>query len=187
MNLILLGAPGAGKGTQGKRLAERLSVPTIATGDLLRAAVRNATPLGLQAKEYMDRGALVPDGIILGLIEEVLASAEAAGGVIMDGFPRTTAQADAVERLLARRGAAIDQVLNFRVPEAELTKRLLGRAAQEGRSDDTPETIGRRLAVYREQTKPLVAYYRERGLLKDVDATGTVEAITERALAAVGQ
>src|SRR5207249_1339116 len=142
---VLLGPPGSGKGTQGALLARRLNAPKVSTGDLLRSAVRDGTPLGKRAKSYMDQGLLVPDEIILGLIEEVLASEAARGGVVMDGFPRTIAQAVAVDRLLAARGAGsgarIDKVLSFEVPGDELVRRMQGRAGQEGRSDDTPEAF----------------------------------------------
>jgi adenylate kinase len=185
MNLILLGPPGSGKGTQGKLLAERLGIPKIATGDLIRAAMREGTPLGRQAKDYYDRGLLVPDEIVLGLIAEVLASSDAREGVVMDGFPRTIPQAEAVDRLLAERETQVDQVLNFHVPEEELVRRMLGRAEAEGRSDDTPETIRKRLAVYREQTEPLVVYYRGRGLVTDIDAVGPIEVVAGRVQEAV--
>lgn len=187
MNVILLGPPGAGKGTQGKILADRLGVPKVATGDLLRAAVTNGTPLGRQAQDYMDQGLLVPDEIIMGLIEEVLKAPEAEQGIVMDGFPRTTVQAEAVDMLLRDRGGRVDRVLNFVVPDDELVNRLRGRAADEGRTDDTPETIRKRLAVYREQTEPLVVYYRDRGLLTEVEAAGTIEDIAERVQEAIGQ
>lgn len=186
MNVILLGPPGAGKGTQGAILAQRAGVPKIATGDLLRAAVRNSRPLGLQAKSFMDQGLLVPDEIILGLIEEVLASPAAAKGVVMDGFPRTVGQAEAVDRLLAARKEQVDRVLLFDVPEEELARRLLARASAEGRSDDTPDAIERRLQVYRISTAPLVGYYRERGMLTPINGTGTVDEIAERVKQAVG-
>jgi adenylate kinase len=186
VNLILLGPPGSGKGTQGALLAKRLGIPKISTGDLLRAAMKDGTPLGRQARSYYDKGLLVPDEIIMGLIEEVLASDAARRGVIMDGFPRNTAQAEAVGALLAARDARVDHVLNFEVSEDELVKRMLGRAAQEGRSDDTPETIRKRLAVYLEQTAPLVDYYRRQGRVHDIDAAGSVDEIAERIKAAVG-
>jgi adenylate kinase len=185
MNLILLGAPGSGKGTQGVLLAKRLSIPKIATGDLIRAAMKDGTPLGQKAKAYYDQGLLVPDEIVLGLIEEVLQSPAARHGVIMDGFPRTRAQAEAVDRLLQARGRQVDRVALIEVPEDELVKRMTGRAAQEGRSDDTPEAFRRRLAVYREQTEPLVAYYRERGLVRSIAGVGSVEQIAERVQEAV--
>lgn len=180
MNLILLGPPGAGKGTQGAMLTDRLQLARIATGDLLRAAVKDETPLGLQAKSYMDQGRLVPDDIILGLIDEVLASPEAQYGVIMDGFPRTVPQAEAVGQRLAERGTAVDCVLAITVPANELRRRLLGRAAEEGRSDDTLEAIAQRLEVYENETAPLISYYEEKGILAKVDGVGTVEEIAAR-------
>jgi adenylate kinase len=187
VNLILLGAPGSGKGTQGALLSTRLGIRKIATGDLLRAAVHDKTPLGTRAQSFMDQGLLVPDEIILGLIEEVLKAPDAKQGIIMDGFPRTPGQAEAVDRLLGARGQQVDRVLLIDVPEEELMRRMLGRAAQEGRSDDTPETIRRRLHVYREQTAPLVAYYRERGLMTLIPGTGTVEEIAARVKEALGK
>ena len=187
MNIILLGPPGSGKGTQGKLIAERLGVSKIATGDLIRAAMRERTPLGRQARDYYDRGLLVPDEIILGLIAEVLNSPEAKRGVVMDGFPRTIAQAEAVDQLLAERGAAVDRVLVFQVPEEELVRRMHQRAREEGRSDDTPEAIRKRLAVYREQTAPLVVYYRDRGLVTDIEAVGPIETIAQRVQEALGR
>lgn len=187
MQIIVLGAPGSGKGTQGALLADRVGVPKIATGDLLRAAVRDGTSLGVEARSFMDRGLLVPDEIVLGLIEEVLRSPEAQDGVIMDGFPRTLAQAEAVEGLLADRGSRIDRVLLIDVPEDELVKRMLGRARAEGRSDDTPETIRKRFAVYGEQTAPLIRYYEERGLLTTIIGLGTVREVADRVNEALGR
>ena len=188
MNIILLGPPGSGKGTQGALLARRLNAPKVSTGDLLRAAVRDRTPLGKRAKSYMDQGLLVPDEIVLGLIEEVLASKPALGGVVMDGFPRTIPQAKEVDRLLAARGggAQIDKVLSFEVTDDELARRMQGRAAQEGRSDDTPEAFQRRLEVYREQTAPLEAFYRARGKVVTIPGTGTVEEVAARVQKVVG-
>lgn len=185
MDLIILGAPGSGKGTQGALLSTRLAIPKISTGDLLRAAVKDGTPLGTKAKGYMDKGLLVPDEIIFGLIEEVLASDAAARGVIMDGFPRTLPQAEAVDRLLAPLGRTVDRVLLIDVSEEELITRMVKRAAIEGRADDTPETIRRRQEVYREQTAPLIAFYDRRKLVTRVNGLGTVEAIAERMVTAV--
>lgn len=180
MNLILLGPPGCGKGTQGSLLADQLGIPKVATGDLLRAAVRNCTPLGLKAKEFMDQGLLVPDDVIIGLIEEVLSSREASQGVIMDGFPRTVAQAEAVDALLEQTGKSVDRVLGFEVPDDELVSRLRGRASQEGRSDDAPEAIKKRLQVFRDETAPLIEYYRKKGILVEIDAVGSIVTIAER-------
>ncbi len=186
MYVILLGPPGAGKGTQGEILSRRTGLPKVATGDLIRAAMRDGTPLGTQAKQYYDQGLLVPDEVILGLIEEVLAAPNAANGVIMDGFPRTVAQAQAVDRLLRKRNAAVDHVLEFQVHRDELVRRLSSRAAVEGRVDDAPEAIAKRLEVYRKQTEPLIAFYRGRGILTVIQGTGDVDMIAERVWEAVG-
>jgi adenylate kinase len=180
VDLIILGAPGSGKGTQGALLSTRLAIPKISTGDLLRAAVRDGTPLGRKARGFMDQGLLVPDEIILGLIEEVLHSEAAKRGVIMDGFPRTLPQAEAVDRLLAPLGRQVDRVLLIDVSEEELIDRMVKRAAIEGRADDTPETIRRRQEVYREQTAPLIAFYDRRNLVTRVNGLGTIEEIAER-------
>lgn len=180
MNLVLLGPPGSGKGTQGALLTQRTGWLRISTGDLLREAVKQGTELGRRAQGFMDRGELVPDEVILGLLEEVLSRPEAQRGVVMDGFPRTVAQAEKVDQVLAARGQRVDRVLFFEVPEAELLRRVLGRSQAENRSDDTPEAFRRRLAVYREQTAPLVDYYRKRGVLAEIDGTGTVEQILQR-------
>ena len=185
MNIILLGPPGSGKGTQGALLSEHTGLPRVSTGDLLRDAVERDTALGREAKQYMDQGLLVPDSVILGLIAEVLASPPAAGGIIMDGFPRTVAQAEAVEQLLADRQVAVDRVLSIDVPEEELVRRMMGRAEREGRDDDTPETIRQRFVVYAEQTAPLIAFYTERGLLTGVSGLGSIEEIAGRVREAV--
>ena len=180
MDLIILGAPGSGKGTQGALLATRLGIAKISTGDLLRGAVRDGTPLGKQAQGFMNQGLLVPDEIILGLIGEVLRSKEASRGIIMDGFPRTLAQAQAVDRLLAPLGRTVDRVLLIDVAEEALIDRMVRRAQIEGRADDTPETIRRRQEVYRDQTAPLIAFYEKRGVVTRVDGLGTVEEIAKR-------
>jgi adenylate kinase len=180
VDLIILGAPGSGKGTQGALLSTRLGIPKISTGDLLRAAVKDGTALGTKAKGFMEKGLLVPDDIIFGLIQEVLGSAEAARGLIMDGFPRTQAQAEAVDKLLATQQRQVDKVLLIDVPEEELVQRMVRRAELEGRSDDTPDTIRKRQAVYREQTAPLIAFYDRRNLVARIDGKGTVDEIAER-------
>ena len=177
MFILLLGAPGAGKGTQGKVLAERLGLPKITTGDILRAAVQAGTSLGREAKRYMDEGKLVPDAVILGLIKEELAKPEASAGAILDGFPRTAAQAELVDRTLAERGQRLNHILLLDVAEGELVRRLQGRASLEGRSDDTPEAVRTRLQVYQRDTAPLIAHYAQRGNVHRVPATGTVEEI----------
>jgi len=181
MYLMILGAPGSGKGTQGKLLAEFLEVPEVSTGELLRAAVKQGTPLGREAKRYMDQGNLVPDDVVLGLIREILDSRAAARGVMMDGFPRTVAQAQAVDALLAEKKARVDHVVLLDVSEEELVKRLLARAAKEGRSDDNLESIKTRLTVYHQQTAPLIAYYQKQGVVRCVPGMGSVEEIQQRA------
>lgn len=187
MNLILLGAPGSGKGTQGVLVADRLGIPKVSTGDLLRAAVRDATVLGQQAKGYMEQGLLVPDEIVLGLIEEVLESPDAQHGILMDGFPRTIGQAEAVDRLLADRGRSVDRVPVIDVPEEELVKRLLGRAAEQGRADDAPEAVRKRLVVYEEQTAPLIAFYDDKGLVVKIDGMGSIDDVAERVRESLGR
>ncbi len=185
MYVMILGAPGSGKGTQGKLLAEHLGIPQVSTGDLLRAAVKDGTPLGRQARGYMDQGLLVPDDVIIGLIGEILGSPSARGGVLMDGFPRTVPQAEAVDRLLAERRARVDHVALLEVDEAELVQRLLARAAKEGRSDDNLESITRRLTVFHEQTAPLIAFYDRQGVVRRVPGMGDIDAIQRRLREAV--
>lgn len=180
MYLMILGAPGSGKGTQGKLLAEHLKVPEVSTGELLRAAVKQGTALGRQAKTFMDRGELVPDDVILGLIREIL-DAGAKRGMMMDGFPRTVAQAKAVDKLLAERKAKVERVVLLDVSEEELIKRLLARAAKEGRSDDNLESIKTRLKVYHDQTQPLISYYETQGVVRRVPGMGSVDDIQKRA------
>ena len=180
MRLIFLGPPGSGKGTQAKLLAERLGVPAISTGDMLRDAVRRGTPLGRRAQAIMEAGELVPDDVVIGLVAERVASADAGNGFLLDGFPRTIEQAEALDRILEGNGASGDGVINLLVPEGTLVERLLGRAALEGRSDDRRETVAERLRVYREKTAPLVEHYRGLGLLYDVDGSGSVEEVAGR-------
>ena len=180
MRVIFLGPPGSGKGTQAGLLAERLGVPAISTGEILRSAVREGTPLGRQAQEVMEKGALVSDDLIVSLIRDRTSARDARAGFILDGFPRTLAQAEALESMLAGNGDAVSAVVNFLVPEPELVSRMLGRAKDEGRADDRPETIRERLRVYRDKTEPLVDYYRKRELLADVDGVGTPGEIASR-------
>jgi len=185
MYVMILGAPGSGKGTQGKLLAAHLGIPQVSTGDLLRAAVKAGTPLGKEAKGYMDQGLLVPDSVILGLIGEILDSEQARGGVLMDGFPRTVAQAEAVDGILAAKRQRVDRVAMLDVEEQELVQRLLGRAAKEGRSDDNLQSIQQRLRVYHEQTAPLIAYYDRQGVVRRVPGMGDIDAIQQRLREAV--
>lgn len=177
MFLLMLGPPGAGKGTQGQILAQRLGIPKIATGDILRAAMQAGTAIGKQAKRFYDAGRLVPDHLILELIKAELAKPTAEHGAVFDGFPRTAAQAELVEKTLTARGQRLAHVLLLDVPEEELVQRLHRRALQEGRTDDTPETIRTRLAVYHRETAPLVAYYAQRGVVHRVPGVGTIEDI----------
>ena len=180
MRIVFLGPPGSGKGTQASQLAKRLGVPAISTGEILREAVRKQTALGQKAKSVMERGELVSDDLIVAMIGERLAEADARRGFILDGFPRTLAQARAFETMLSGNGDALSAVLNFSVPEAELTERMLGRAQAEGRADDRPETIRERLRVYREKTEPLVGFYRDRDLLAEIDGVGSVSEVAGR-------
>lgn len=204
MNLILLGPPGAGKGTQAKMLVKRLNIPQISTGDILRSAVSECTAMGLKAKSFMDIGALVPDEVVVGIVEERLAKPDCASGFILDGFPRTVAQADALKKMLAGLGKVIEHVISIDVGKEELLGRITGRRTcrscgkgfhvtfgpprVEGkcddcggelyqRDDDREETIRKRLAVYEEQTAPLTAYYSQELLLRHVKGTGSIEDI----------
>jgi len=185
--ILLLGAPGSGKGTQGKILAERLNLPKITTGDLLRAAVKEGTALGREAKRYMDDGKLVPDTVILSLIKEELAKPEANQGAVLDGFPRTAPQAELVDRTLGERGQRLNHILLLDVPEEELVRRMMGRAAQEGRSDDTPEAIKTRLQVYQRDTAPLIAHYSQRGIVRRVPGSGTIDDIATEIKRIIGR
>jgi adenylate kinase len=178
--LLLLGPPGAGKGTQAQLLVERLGIPQISTGDMLRAAVSAGSEVGRQAKSYMDAGKLVPDAVVIGVAEERLARPDAARGFILDGFPRTTAQAEALDRLLPKLGVSLERCVVLTADEDELVRRLLRRAELEGRSDDNEASIRTRMHEYKEKTEPLIAYYRRRGVLREVDGLGTVEAVAQR-------
>lgn len=186
MNVLLIGPPGSGKGTQGERLARRLGLRHIAAGDLLRAEVDANTPLGRKVAEYMDRGELVPDDLIIDLLLPVVIRASREGGYLLDGFPRTVPQAVEARRLAETEGASADAAIYLDAPREKLVARILGRAKIEGRSDDTPDVIRNRLAVFDEATAPLVEYYRGRGVLHVVDATGTEDEVTAAILAALG-
>jgi len=175
--ILILGAPGSGKGTQGKILAERLGLPKITTGDLIRQAMQDGTPLGLEAKKYYDEGKLVPDSIVLNMIKEELVRPEAKDGAILDGFPRTAAQAELVDRTLGERGQRLNHILLLDVTEEELVRRLRARARVEGRTDDSPEAVATRLQVYQRDTAPLIAHYAQRGIVHRVPGTGTVDEI----------
>lgn len=188
MNLILLGPPGAGKGTQAKRLEDRYGLKQLSTGDMLRAAIADRTALGLQVKEILDRGDLVPDAIMLDMIAERIAQPDCDRGFILDGFPRTVPQAEGLDETLARHGKALAVVIEMKVDEAALFARVANRAAQsaEKRSDDTEETLRKRLGVYREQTAPIIPYYRGKGLLKSVDGMADMDTVTRQIEAILG-
>ena len=210
MKLILLGAPGAGKGTQADILCEKLDIPTISTGNILRAAVKNGTPTGLKAKAFMDAGQLVPDEVIIGIISERLDEPDCAKGYILDGVPRTIAQAEALEKA----GIAFDSVVSLEVSDEAICERMSGRRVCEScgasyhvaavppktegvcdkcggkliqRKDDAPETVKSRLEVYHKETEPLKAFYAERGLLKTVENQPTVEAVSQAILRVLGR
>jgi adenylate kinase len=178
VNLILFGPPAAGKGTQAKRLVEERGMVQLSTGDMLRAAIASGSDLGTQVKGIMDRGELVSDEIVIALIEERLPEADAAGGAIFDGFPRTVAQAEALDAMLARRGGKIDVVVRLKVDEAQLMARIAKRFAEQGRTDDNPESYAVRLKAYNDQTAPLLPYYQKQGKLTEVDGMGSVESVT---------
>jgi adenylate kinase len=180
MRLILLGPPGAGKGTQAQRLVAKHGIVQLSTGDMLRAAVAAGTPVGLKAKAIMDRGDLVSDDVMIEIIADRLGKPDAARGFILDGFPRTVAQAEALSGLLAKRGLKLDAVVELAVDDEILTDRIVGRAKETGgaRADDTIETLRKRLSVYHAQTAPVAEYYRKKGMLKSVDGMGTVDEVS---------
>jgi adenylate kinase len=185
--ILILGAPGSGKGTQGKILAERLGIPKITTGDILRAAMRDGTPLGTEAKKYYDEGKLVPDSVVLGMIKEELDRPDAKDGAVFDGFPRTAAQAELVDKTLGQRGQRLNHILLMDVTEEELVRRMRKRAQVEGRTDDSPEAIATRLQVYQRDTAPLIAHYAQRGIVHRVPGSGTVQQISEDIKRVIGR
>ncbi|OAN34553.1 adenylate kinase [Mycolicibacterium iranicum] len=181
MRIVLLGPPGAGKGTQAQKLAEKLGIPQISTGDLFRYNISNNTELGVEAKKYLDAGDLVPATLTNALVDDRLNDDDAKEGFILDGFPRSVEQAEALAQMLEKRGLALDAVLEFRVPEEELVSRLQGR----GRADDTEDVIRNRFKVYRDETAPLLEFYSDD--LKTVDAVGELDEVFARALKALGR
>ncbi len=185
MRLVLLGAPGSGKGTQAARLKDHLQVPHISTGDLLRAEVAAGTALGLQAKAVMERGDLVSDDILLGMLEDRLSRPDVAGGFILDGYPRNLAQADALGQLLARIGQPMDHAVQLEVDTDLLVERIANRAKEQGRQDDTPEAVRNRLNIYNDVTAPVIEFYRQRGMLKVVDGEGAMDEVFTRIVEAV--
>ena len=185
MRLVLLGAPGSGKGTQAARLKEHLQVPHVSTGDLLRAEVAAGSKLGLEAKEVMARGELVSDAILLGMLEDRFSRDDTRGGFILDGYPRNLAQADALNALLERIGQPMDAAVQLEVPTEMLVERIAGRAAAEGRADDSPESVRTRLQVYNDQTAPVVDFFRQRGKLSVVDGVGSLDEVFSRIVEAL--
>jgi adenylate kinase len=209
MRLIFIGPPGAGKGTQCARITDSLGIPHVSTGDMFRAAVKHGTPMGLEAKRYMDAGQLVPDEVVIGMVRERLSAADVAAGFLLDGFPRTVPQAEALQATLADIGQGLDAVILLEVPDQLIVERIVGRrtdpetgriyhlsfdpppAEVEGRlvhrSDDTEQAVRERLAAYHRQTAPLVPFYDAAGVLRRVDGVGSVDAVTGRLLAALGR
>jgi adenylate kinase len=185
LRLVVLGPPGAGKGTQAVRLADHFACADVATGDIFRANVAEGTELGRAAQEYMDRGDLVPDEVVIAMVMERLAESDCDGGFVLDGFPRTVNQAEALDRRLVDLGVPLHAVLCFEADEEELLRRLAGRAAAQHRADDAEQTIRHRLEVFGIKTRPLIDYYAHRGLLIKVDAIGPIEVVTKRILAAI--
>jgi adenylate kinase len=176
MRIVFIGPPGAGKGTQAERMIARYGMAHLSTGDMLRAARDAKTEIGVKADAFMSTGQLVPDDIIIGIISERLLQSDCAKGYLLDGFPRTIAQAEALDAMLAKQKTPLDAVVELQVPEEELFRRLAGR----GRADDNPEVIRQRLVAYRKQTEPLLAYYSKSGLLRGIDGLGTVDDIFRR-------
>lgn len=185
MRLVLLGAPGSGKGTQATRLKDHLDVPHISTGDLLRAEVAAGSKLGLEAKEIMARGELVSDAILLGMLEDRFSRPDTANGFILDGYPRNLAQADALDALLKRIGQPMDAAVQLDVATDLLVERIAGRAQAEGRADDNPESVRKRLDVYNEQTAPVVEFFRQHGQLTVVDGVGSMDEVFTRIIEAI--
>ncbi len=186
LQLIFLGPPGAGKGTQAKIFLDRSGIVQISTGDILRAAVAKGTDLGKEAKSYMDKGELVPDSVVIGIIEQRIQESDCAKGFVLDGFPRTLEQARALDAILHKLNIDLSHVVNFAVPDEELVKRLLGRAEQEGRSDDNPASIKNRLQIFKEKTQPLIQYYSDKKILRDINGLGSSAEIAAAVQKVVG-
>jgi adenylate kinase len=185
MKLLLIGPPGAGKGTQASKLSEVFGIPAISTGDIFRANVKNETPLGLEAKSYMDRGAYVPDDLTNKLVRDRLQNPDCANGFLLDGYPRTADQVNELDDILKETNSSLDAVIQLTADTDEVVKRLAKRAIEQGRSDDTEDVIRNRMAVYEDQTAPLISMYAARGSLIMVDGLGEIEVVTSRIVEAL--
>lgn len=185
MKLLLIGPPGAGKGTQASKLSEVFGIPAISTGDIFRANVKNETPLGLEAKSYMDRGAYVPDELTNKLVRDRLQNPDCLNGFLLDGYPRTSDQVDELDSILKEADSSLDAVIQLTADTDEVVRRLAKRAIEQGRSDDTEDVIRNRLQVYEEQTAPLISVYASRGLLIMVDGLGEIDSVTSRIIEAL--
>jgi adenylate kinase len=182
MNLLIMGPPGVGKGTQASRIKSKLNIAHLSTGDILRTEIDNKTDTGVQAKLYMDAGKLVPDQILLDIIQDRIKNPDCDGGYLLDGFPRTLPQAVGLEKIMESITHTLDMVISLTADENELVERLIKRGKESGRSDDTPEVIRNRQKIYWEQTAPLVDFYKNKGILQDVDGLGEISVITDRIL-----
>ncbi|MFD1213763.1 adenylate kinase [Arthrobacter sp. GCM10027362] len=183
--MLIIGPPGSGKGTQASRISERLGVVAISTGDIFRANVKEQTPLGLEAKKYIDNGDFVPDSVTNNMVRDRLSQPDVEGGFLLDGYPRTTAQVEELDRILDANGQKLDVVLQLTADDEELVRRLLHRAELEGRADDTEAVIRHRLDLFHEQTEAVVARYLERGIVAKVDGIGQIDEVTDRVMEAL--
>lgn len=183
MRLVIFGPPGAGKGTQALRISGEYGIPHLSTGSIFRSAIKNETPLGKEVKSILDAGELVPDDKVVDLVENELKNEKYDDGYVLDGFPRTVPQASALDDILDKNNESLDALLRLEVPQAELVNRILGR--EDERTDDTPEKIKNRLSIYREKTQPVLDYYQQQGLVKEIDGIGSIEEISDRIFTAL--